>query len=108
MDDWESAASRVAAAGGFDTLLAAPGKRRAMVDTETVFQIVISIFSVLGFIAGMVFVSQAYSTNGDISPDGGMALVGAMVAFILVMAAVGLWMSQQDFDDEDDGDASGA
>jgi len=38
------------------------------------------------------------STNIEVTPAGGIALVGMMVLFILLMAATGLWLAHQDFD----------
>lgn len=40
------------------------------------------------------------STNTQVTATGGIAIVGVMVLFILLMAGAGLWLARQDFDSE--------
>lgn len=66
-------------------------------DRETVMQIALSAVAVLLFIAGAVFVSTNYGTNGNLTQQGGVALVGAIGVFIVLMLAAGLWLERQEF-----------
>ncbi len=85
----------------FDTLLADPGERPGMpLDRETVYQIVITVGAVALFTGVAAVISQTYRTNDHISSTGGLALVGAIVLFILVMGGAGLWLNSQEFADE--------
>jgi hypothetical protein len=69
-------------------------------DEETVRQILVAGLAVAAFVAGLFFVGQTYGTNGGstVSATGGVALVGLLGGFIVVMALVGLWLERQDFD----------
>ncbi len=70
-------------------------------DEETIRQILLALGVVVAFVAGLVGVSQSYGTNGTtLSETGGLAMVGLLAGFILLMAAVGLWLERQDFDSD--------
>jgi hypothetical protein len=81
-----------------------------MVERRTVVELAISAVAILVFIAGAYVVSSRYaapqnsSFNGSVPPsvvpDGGVALVGVIGLFIVVVAFAGLFMYSQDFDDE--------
>mgnify|MGYP006977846308 FL=1 len=60
-------------------------------------QISLSTVAVLLFIAGSVFVSMNYEANGTLSQQGGVALVGVIASFIVLMLAAGLWLERQEF-----------
>jgi hypothetical protein len=66
-------------------------------DAETRMQIAVSLVGVGIFIAAATIVSMMYRTNGHIDPQGGMALVGVLLLFIVVMGAAGLWLAHSDF-----------
>ncbi|WP_018256945.1 DUF7472 family protein [Halomicrobium katesii] len=66
-------------------------------DRETVTQIALSAVAVLLFIAGTVVVSTNYGTNGDLTQEGGIALVAAIAAFVVVMLAAGLFLERREF-----------
>ena len=66
-------------------------------DRETVTQIVLSFVAVLLFIAGSIFVSTNYGANGDLTEQGGVALVATIGAFIVVMLAAGLYLERREF-----------
>jgi len=66
-------------------------------DRETVTQIVLSFVAVLLFIAGSIFVSTNFGTNGDLTEQGGVALVATIGAFIVVMLAAGLYLERREF-----------
>ena len=82
-----------------------------MVERRTVAELVISAASILVFIAGAYVVSSTYaaprnsSFNGSVPPsvvpEGGLALVGVIGLFIVVVAVAGLFMYSQDFDDDE-------
>jgi hypothetical protein len=61
-------------------------------DRETVTEIVVSVVGVALFIAALVVVGELYYDDG-FSSTGGLALVGLVVAFILVFTAIGWWLS---------------
>jgi hypothetical protein len=60
------------------------------IDRETILQILVSAGAVALFVVALAVVTGA---NG-----GGLAVVGAIVLFIVVMAVAGLWLERQDFD----------
>jgi len=66
-------------------------------DRETVMQITLSTVAVLLFIAGSVYVSLNYGTNGNLSQEGGVALVAAIAAFVVLMLGAGLWLERKEF-----------
>ena len=69
-------------------------------DGETVRQILVSGLAVVIFVVALIVVGQTYGINGGsaISATGGLALVGLLGGFIVLMAVVGLWLERQDFD----------
>lgn len=67
-------------------------------DRETVYQVLVSFAAVGSFIGVAILVTDTYQTNGNISSQGGLALLGAIVLFIFLMAGAGLWLERQDFD----------
>ncbi|MHB9287285.1 hypothetical protein ACKVMT_09640 [Halobacteriales archaeon Cl-PHB] len=69
-------------------------------DRETAYQILVTVGSVALFTVVAVVVSQTYRTNDHITATGGLALVGAVVMFILLMAGAGLWLNSREFADE--------
>jgi hypothetical protein len=84
---------------GFEALLHARAKSADMpLDRETIFQILVSAGAVALFIGAAIVVTQTYSVDGHITGQGGIAMVGAIVVFILAMGGAGLWLERQDFD----------
>ncbi|PSP31984.1 hypothetical protein BRC64_07960 [Halobacteriales archaeon QH_10_67_22] len=80
------------------------------VDRKTVVELAVSAFIIVAFTAGVFFVSRVYAdpdnatTNSSIPPsilpDGGLALVGTIGVFVLLVAGIGLFMYSQDFDED--------
>ena len=80
------------------------------VDRQTVLELAAGVFIILAFTAGAYTVSLTYAADGNdtanssvppaVGPDGGIALVATIAGFILVVAAIGLFMYSQNFDDE--------
>lgn len=68
------------------------------IDRETIYQILVSVGAVGLFIGAAVAVTEAFSADGTLSAQGGIALVGAIVFFIVLMSVAGLWLERQDFD----------
>jgi len=74
-------------------------------DRKTVTYLTVSGGVLVVFVAAAVFVSQTYATgNGggttapSIQPEGGLAMLGVIVLFVLLMAGVGLFVSRSDLD----------
>jgi peptidoglycan/LPS O-acetylase OafA/YrhL len=71
-------------------------------EEETRYQIAIAIGGVLVFVAAAAVVGTMYGVNGEgvnaMTSTGGLALVGTIVFFILVMAGAGVWLDSQEFD----------
>ncbi|MBX0322634.1 hypothetical protein EGH21_06285 [Halomicroarcula sp. F13] len=67
------------------------------IDREAIVQIVVSTIALVTFVAAAVFVSLNYSSNGGLTDQGGIAIIGAIGLFIVVMLAAGIWMERQEF-----------
>ena len=67
------------------------------VDRETVYQLLLAGGAVALFIAGAVYVSSNYGTNGNLTGEGGMMLVGVLGFFILLMLGAGLFLERTEF-----------
>ncbi len=65
-------------------------------ERETVVEIVAAVVPVLFLLVVLAAVGRAYSTDGGLSATGGKVLVGAIVAFVAVLAVVGLVLSRSD------------
>jgi hypothetical protein len=71
------------------------------VDPEMVRQVVLSAGATLIFVVAAVAVSSTYGETEsgiDLTPTGGLALLGVLVVFIVLLAIAGLWLERQDFD----------
>ena len=62
------------------------------VDRDTVVEIAVSVGAVGLFVAVIVAIGSAYN-QGGLSTDGGMALVGAITGFVVVMSLLGLGLA---------------
>jgi hypothetical protein len=63
-------------------------------DRETKLEIAAGAVGVGGFILALVLIGEQYGGDG-LSEAGGTALIGAIVAFIIAMTALGYWLSRQ-------------
>ncbi|ADE04842.2 MULTISPECIES: DUF7472 family protein [Haloferax] len=63
------------------------------IEAEMRRKIAVSIVAVGVFIALIVGIGATYNQSGLVS-TGGLALVGAITAFVLVMAGIGVWLSR--------------
>jgi len=83
-----------------------------MVERRTVAELVLSAVAIVVFIAGSYVVSTTYAADRNatsnasvppsVLPEGGLALVGVIGGFVLVVAVAGLFMYWQNFDDDDE------
>lgn len=62
------------------------------IERETIVEIVVSVGAVGLFVAVLVGIGDAYN-QGGLSADGGIALVGAIVAFVIGMSIVGIGLA---------------
>ncbi|MFC6615486.1 hypothetical protein ACFQAS_11060 [Halopenitus salinus] len=70
------------------------------IDAELRRQIVVSLAAVVVFFAGLVYIGLTYGKTPDLPvegsfalpPQGAIALVGLLVGFVLLMAAVGAYL----------------
>jgi protein-S-isoprenylcysteine O-methyltransferase Ste14 len=60
------------------------------IEREAVVEAVVSAAAVVAFVALIVVIAVAYPT---LAGQGAFALIGAIVLFVLVMAAIGYWLS---------------
>ncbi|WP_123535346.1 DUF7472 family protein [Halosimplex salinum] len=80
------------------------------IDRKLVAELAVSAISVVLFVGAAYVVSQNYAIpgngagNGSVSPalqpEGGLAMVGVIGLFVLLMAVAGLIMYRADFDGE--------
>jgi hypothetical protein len=66
------------------------------IERETVVEAAVSIAGVFVFIAAVTVVGTRFNSNGGLTATGGLAMLGAIVLFVLVMAGVGVWLAGQD------------
>lgn len=59
-------------------------------------KIVLSIVAVVLFIASFVVVGTTFGSADGLTETGGLALLGALVGFILLMGALGVYFASQD------------
>lgn len=59
-------------------------------------KIVLSIVAVVLFIASFIFVGATYGGSDGLTETGGLALLGALVGFILLMGALGVYFASRD------------
>lgn len=63
------------------------------IEAEMRRKIVVSMVAVGVFIALIVGIGATFNQGGLVA-TGGLALVGAITAFVLVMAGIGVWLSR--------------
>lgn len=66
--------------------------RRMDIDREMLMQIGVSLIGVGFFIIAVVWIGMQYSDNG-LAEEGAIGLIGAIAGFILLMTALGYWLS---------------
>ena len=74
------------------------------IDKKTSAQILVSIGAIGLFIAGLVVLAGQYGTESDgaieMSPTGGLVLVGFIALFIVAMPVFGYLVERADLDSE--------
>jgi len=63
------------------------------IERETLVEIVTSAGAVLLFVVVLFVIGVLFGTNGGFSQSGALALVGAIVGFILLMSGVAFFLS---------------
>jgi hypothetical protein len=63
------------------------------IERETVVEAGVSFAAVLVFIAAVAVVGTTFGTDNGLSGTGGLAVLGAVVLFVVVMTLVGYWLS---------------
>jgi uncharacterized membrane protein YcjF (UPF0283 family) len=63
-------------------------------EQDTVREIVVSTLAVVLFVAAVVVIGATY-TKETLSSQGALALVGTIVAFVILMGGIGVWLSRQ-------------
>lgn len=71
--------------------------RRMDIERETLLQIVVATVGVAVFTAAAVYAASTYTVDDALSAQGGIAVVGAIGLFIVVMTVAGLWLERQNF-----------
>jgi len=66
------------------------------IEREAIVQVAVSAVALVTFVVATVYVATAYGTNSGLSPQGGVALVGAIGFFVIVMLAAGLLIERID------------
>ena len=59
-------------------------------------KIVLSIVTVVLFIASFIFVGTTYGGSEGLTETGCLALLGALISFIILMGALGVYFASQD------------
>lgn len=63
------------------------------IERETLVEIVTSAGAVLLFVVVLFVIGVLFNSNGGFSQSGALALVGAIVGFILLMSGVAFFLS---------------
>lgn len=78
-----------------------------MLDRETTLQIAVASIGVGAFVVLAALVSSNFGSNNHLSVSGGFALVGGVALFVVVTTIGGLWLSRQDFEEDEAEGSSG-
>lgn len=62
------------------------------IDREMLIQIGVSLVGVGVFIVAIILIGLFYTDNG-LTEQGALGLIGSIIVFILVMTALGYWLS---------------
>lgn len=65
------------------------------VDREMMIEIAVAVVAVGAFIIALVLIGIQFNEHG-LSDQGGLAIIGAIVAFIFLMTGVGYWLSSRE------------
>jgi len=66
------------------------------IDEEMRRQTVVSLLAVGLFLASLIGIGLVFDGAGGLPSDGALALIGALAGFVLLMAAVGLFLIRSD------------
>lgn len=63
-----------------------------MIERDRLIEIFVSVTAVVIFVALLVFIGSQYNDEG-FGPEGGLAMLGAIVAFVILMTIIGLGLA---------------
>jgi hypothetical protein len=66
-------------------------------DREVLVEAFVATLPVVVLVALMVYAGQQYTTNGGLTATGGKVLVGAIVAFLVLVVGLGYWLAYSDY-----------
>lgn len=64
------------------------------IEAEMRRKIIVSIVTVAVFIGIIIGIGVTFTEGGDFGSAGGLALIGSIVLFVILMAGVGIFLSQ--------------
>lgn len=65
------------------------------IDAELRRQIVVAVLAGIVFLTGVVGIGLSYNGGNGLPEEGAIAVVGLLVGFILLMAAIGFYLSSK-------------
>jgi hypothetical protein len=68
------------------------------IDADLRRKTIVSAAAVVLFLVSLIGIGVTFGGGAGFSSSGGLALVGALVGFVLLMAVVGLWLDRADDD----------
>ena len=77
-----------------EALLPRAWKSSVMIERDRLIEILVSVTVVGVFVGLLIFIGSVYNDDG-FGPEGGLALMGAIIAFIVVMTIVGIGLAYQ-------------
>ena len=63
-----------------------------MIERDRLIEILVSVTAVGVFVGVLILIGSRYNDDG-FGPDGGVALMGAIVGFVIVMTAIGIGLA---------------
>lgn len=79
---------------GIEALLHGPEKAAGMnIERETLMEAGVSLAGVLVFTVAAIIIGLTFKAENGLSGTGGLAIIGSIVLFIVVMSGIGLWLS---------------
>ncbi|MFQ3294017.1 MAG: putative membrane protein YdbT with pleckstrin-like domain [Halobacteriales archaeon] len=69
------------------------------IEREAIVETGAAILPVVVFIALLLYLGSVFSSNGNLTETGGLAVVGLLVFFILGIVAVGYVLANADYDE---------
>jgi hypothetical protein len=67
------------------------------IEREALVEAGVGTGAVAVFVAMVYAISQSYATNGTLQAQGGLAIVGSIALFVVVLTLAGFWLEGQEF-----------